>query len=423
MPRLTARRLTDVVVARLPKAPEGARVDHRDSQAPGLFLRVNAAGAKTWMVDCRLNGRQTKTRLGTWPGMTLAEARTEAGKIRDDAKAGRDPRQVRAQAEAQARETAETFGDVAEAFLDAWRPRGVNTKREFKSTVDRHLAPLLGVRKRELHRRHLSDVIRGLESERRKGGPLPGAARKAYEAARQIVLWAVAHGLLEADPFSTMIAPKKGAPRQRALSDREIQLLWPVWDEVGAPFGPLYKFLLLTAARRNEAAHMTWSELDDPDEPREWIIPADRTKNGRAHLVPLSEPARAVLRGLPRGRSGPFTFSTTDGAKPISGFTTARRRTDRLAAAAAARSGVEPPAPWKIHDLRRTARTGMSGLDIVRDIGERCLNHHVGSKLDRIYDVHEYKPHKADAFQRWGEHVEALVSPRPSLKRVRNSSK
>lgn len=408
MPKSVATKLTEVAVSKLPTAPAGGRVEKPDLLAPGLFVRVNDKGRKTWMVHFRVNGAQAKMTLGAWPGVSLADARKLAQEVRQQADAGVDPRKAREAEEARARRDAETFADLAESFLAEWTPRGANTHREMAATIRLHLGALSSVPTRELHRSALGDVLAGLLNARRKGGPMPGAARKAYEAARRVTSWAVRRGKLEHDPFALMEPPAKGAPRERTLEARELALLWRVWEGQGVPFGPLQSFLLLTATRRNEAAEMTWRELDNADAPTLWTIPAERSKNGEPHRIPLSAQARAVLAGMPRGE-GPFVFSTTDGMRPVSGFTTAKRRTDRMAAAAAEKAGAEPPASWSLHDLRRTARTGLARLGVPREIAERCLNHVGGSQLERTYNRFKYEAEIADAFTRWGAEVARIV--------------
>ena len=405
MPKLAGTRLTEASIERIGAAPKGKRIEKPDRLAPGLVLRVDSHARKTWWARYRVGARQTKILLGDWPELDVEKARERAREVRREAGRGVDPVAARDARDAQDTAAAETFAHLADAFIDSWAPRGKKTKAEMISTVRTHLKPLAGVPKDQLHRSMLADIIRGLASPNRKGGAKPGAARKAYESATRISRWAVSEGKLEADPFHLMKPPAKGAPRERVLADRELALLWRAWGDEGAPFGLFQKLLLLTAARRSEVAGMTWRELDDADAPTKWTIPAERAKNGKAHTIPLSKAARDVLAMVPRGDLGPFVFSTTDGFRPISGFTTDKRRMDRVTAELAKREGVEPPEPWALHDLRRTARTGFARLGVSREVAERCLNHVGGSALERTYDRHRYEAEIADAFEVWGAEV------------------
>jgi integrase len=415
MPKLAATKLTAAVIDKIATPPKGARVERSDWFAPGLLLRVNDRGARSWLVQYRLAGKQTKIGIGDYPALSIKDARERAREVRDLAERGVDPKLARDARAAQERRATETFSHLADAFLDSWSPRGKNTKREMAATIALHLGPLAAVAKTELHRSHLSDITRALASPKRKGGAKPGAARKAFEAATRITRWAVSEGKLEHDPFALMKAPAKGAPRERVLDPDEVALLWQVWSADTSPFGPFQKLLLLTATRRNEVADMAWSELDDADAPTVWTIPAERAKNRQPHRIPLSAEARAVLASVER-QAGPFVFSTTAGHRPLSGFTTAKRRADRMAAATAEAAGGEPLASWSLHDLRRTARTGFARLGVAREVAERCINHVGGSQLERTYDRHRYEAEIADAFARWGAEVTRITGGAPESK-------
>src|SRR5262249_14942999 len=129
--------------------------------------------------------------------------------------------------------------------------------------------------------------------------------------------------------------------RSRILSDEELRAVWSATGAAPGSFSSLVRFTLLTATRRNEAAHATWNEISGDV----WMIPAQRYKTGKDMLVPLSKAASAVLAELPRMRNGEFIFSH-DGRRPISSFSRSKRALDKA-------SGVKD---WRLHDLRRTAR-------------------------------------------------------------------
>ncbi len=130
---------------------------------------------------------------------------------------------------------------------------------------------------------------------------------------------------------------------------------------------------------------MQWSEIDRDN--ALWIIPADRTKSGREAEVPLSSLALEVLDALPRFAGGDFVFTTTSGQRPVSGFSKMKARTDDL-------SDVTG---WRLHDLRRTARTGLAELGIPQIVAEKVLNHAERNVLVKKYDRHEYAPEKRGA--------------------------
>lgn len=152
---------------------------------------------------------------------------------------------------------------------------------------------------------------------------------------------------------------------------------------------------------------MTWSEIDDPERPAIWTIPAGKAKNGREHRVPLSGPARDLLSAVPRF-TGPHVFTSGDGARPVSGFSKAKTRADALAAEIAKRAGVDPPEAWTWHDLRRTCRTELARLGVSDEVGERVLNH-AGDGLVRVYNRFAYEREIADALERWGAELQRIV--------------
>jgi integrase len=167
--------------------------------------------------------------------------------------------------------------------------------------------------------------------------------------------------------------------RDQVLTDEEIQALWRALEQVPYPFGPFVKLLLLTAQRRDEVAHMHWTEISGDL----WLIPRERYKNGWANAVPLSESVQRILRSLPG--TSEFVFSTT-GRTPISGFSKAKAAIDKV-------SGVTR---WRLHDLRRTARSLRSRAGVSSDIAERVLGHVIPG-VAGVYDRHSYTAEKADA--------------------------
>jgi integrase len=140
------------------------------------------------------------------------------------------------------------------------------------------------------------------------------------------------------------------------LTDDEIRVVWRVAGEQGT-FGRLLRFLLLTRARRAEAAGMPWAELDGPD----WTLPAARNKTKLDLFRPLPKAALAVLGEKPQHGKG-FVFSTNDGAISLSGFSKFKAEFDKAVTAELRKHDpkAKPLPAWTLHDLRRTARSLMS---------------------------------------------------------------
>lgn len=417
MPRRNSTQLSDYGIQRLAKPPKGERREKFDRSAPGLALRITDNGTKSWSVYYRHDGRHQRMTLGEWhghlegdgdsqrvvvTGMGVTEARTLARKVKDQAKAGIDPKMAREIERAEARAQIEaraaalmTFGRVAEKYIDlecAKLKRG----QETESIIRRVLMPEWEQRPIMLLRpRDANSIINGLI----KAGK-PSAGYRAYETIKRVFNWALDADEIDDNPMARLKRPFKKEPRDRDLKDDEIKAVWAGAEEMAYPFGPLYQVLLLTGQRLSEVAGMRWSEIG-PDK-AEWTIPKERAKNNVAHIVPLSSSVMAILKALPRFAAGDFVFTTTSGRRPVSGFSKTKERFDE-------KVKIEP---WRVHDLRRTCRTGLAKLSVGQEIAERVLNH-IPAQLVRTYDRHDYLDEKRDALERWGRHVESVVTPPP----------
>jgi integrase len=225
--------------------------------------------------------------------------------------------------------------------------------------------------------------------------------------------WAVERGLVEASPCDKVRAPAAETSRDRVLTDDEIRGAWAAFEGVGWPSGRLAQLLLLTGQRLREVADARWSEIDFAA--KTWTIPKERAKNGVAHEVPLSEAALRILDALPRveaGRRPAALIFTANGHSAVSGFSRAKMAFDK----AIAGSGDAPMPHWTLHDLRRTAASGMAGLGIAPHVVEAVLNHRGGSikGVAAIYNRYSYGTEKRAALEAWGRYLEALVTGAPA---------
>ena len=227
---------------------------------------------------------------------------------------------------------------------------------------------------------------------------------------RSLFNWAINRGAygLETSPCdrikpAALIGAKE--PRQRVLNDAELASLWRATEGMGYPFGPLYQLLTLTGARLNEVAGMKWSELDLTN--CVWTVPPERFKSNASHLVPLTDQAVAIIKHVPRFTKGDHLFSTTYGAKPISGFSKGKDRLDRLM-----KEEIGKVPPWVIHDIRRTVRTRLASLRVSDLVAEMVIGH--GRKgIQRVYDQHTYEEEMRDALKLWAARLRSIVNPPP----------
>ena len=409
MPRGSAKHLTDPGIGKMSKAREGKRIERFDAGTPGLALRITDRGVKSWSVYYRLDGKHRRLTIGTWPEIGVAEARDQAREVKSQAKAGTDPKGARETLETAAQDEAPgTFGAIAEIYikreclgreLTNGKVLAPKLKRgwEVERIIRRELMPHWQHRPLvELRKRDAIKLTEGLVDAGK-----PAAAHRLHEIIRRIGRWAARRDEIDLNPFADMDSPTNKVIRDRYLKPDEIKAVWQAWDAMGYPFGPLGKMLLTTAQRLNEVAQMQWSEIDRDNSL--WVIPADRTKGGRESEVPLSSLAIEILDALPRFTDDAFVFTTTSGRRPVSGFSKMKARTDDL-------SGI---AGWRLHDLRRTARTGLAELGVPQIVAEKVLNHAERNLLVKTYDRHEYAPEKRDALERWALRLREITEPPP----------
>lgn len=155
---------------------------------------------------------------------------------------------------------------------------------------------------------------------------------------------------------------------------------------------------------------MRWADIDI--DTAVWNLPAASTKTLRSHSIPLSNLAVEILADLPRF-AGPHVFSTTGGKRPVSGYSKAKLRIERELNKALVKDGAAPLADWQIHDLRRTAASGMAKLGVPVDHIGRVLNHAPRGVTSTVYDKHSYMPEKRRALDLWCAHLRSLVRLEP----------
>ena len=384
--------------------PLSHRQEIPDAHMPGLYLIVQPSGVRSWAVRYRSGGQTRKHTLGPFPAIDLKTARDLASKALRAVAEGRDPGREKALERTTLPDTVEA---VARQFVElhcrrANRPRTIEGTQQL---LDLHVLPRWRKRLiKDITRRDVLDLLDGIVESGR-----PVAANRALTAIRKLFNWAVERDIIASSPCAGVKPPTPEQSRDRVLGDDELCNVWRAADQLSGPFGALVKLLMLTGQRRDEVARMSWSEVDL--DARLWTLPKERSKNGQPHDIPLSEPAVAILASLPR--IGDTFVLTTDGKAASSNYSANKRRLDALLPA-------DMPA-WRLHDLRRTAASGMARLGINLPVIEKVLNHSSGSfgGIVGVYQRHNFSDEKRHALERWGAHVADLVSGRRSQNVVR----
>lgn len=409
--------LTQLAVEKI-GAPLAGRVIYWDRLLPGFGLRVTPSGAKSWVAMYRVGGRTVMETIGPLAKTpNVGDARQKARASMEKAAAGTHP--VVEKRTAATRAEANTVATVVRRYLDHCdRNLKPKTAREWRRIFEHDVLPRWGDRP-------LADIAKGdvlelidakaARRERKRLGMTEGAAVQANRTLtrlRTFFGWAAANDLVDADPTGGVRKPAREGPRDRVLDDDEIRAFWTATGEIRMPFGPLFRLLLLTAQREVEVANMTWPQLDRAV--GIWTIPSTLAKNGKAHVVHLSALAAEVLDVVPEIAGQELLFSGR-GRTPASGFSRAKDRLDRLMFAALRQTAGEKAAiaPWVLHDLRRTATTGMARLGIAPHVADRVLNHQAGTirGVAAVYNRFDYLDERKVALEAWARFVESLVQP------------
>jgi integrase len=412
-----------------------------DAELKGFGLKVTPAGNKVYIFQYRPKRRgesaTTPTKrytIGKHGPFTPSQARDRAKDLAEQVRKGGDPiEDEKAEQEAKkqkAREAAEkvkaetelAFSRYAGLWLDHYenekgrRPASV---RLAASIVRNHLRPALGDKPMpNITAADIRAIIDAIPVKQK------GLRRAVFAYASVLFGWAAGRDDIPANPLANLQRPEAPKSRDRVLDDAELVRVWRATFKVSETFGPYFRLLVLTGQRRDEVAGMAWAELDRAS--ATWTIPADRSKNGVAQIVPLSAPALKELDA--RARLGErdekgaeikkwpktgLTFTTT-GTSPISGLTKAKRALDEAVAVDGGKGAERQPLPaWRIHDLRRTVATGLQRLGVRFEVTEAVLNHVSGAKggIAGIYQRHDWKEEKRSALDAWGRHVEAILKP------------
>jgi integrase len=393
-----------------------------DAEQPGLLARVLATGRIEWAIRYRYAGKRRRLKLGVYPALTLAKARERAREARTQIDRGRDP--VAEQRTAKAKRT-DTVAALAAEYLEKHARRKKRTAAEDERVLDVYVLPRWRDRSvREITRRDVRDLVEGIAD---RGAPI--MANRVLEIVRKMFNWAIGREWLDGNPAARIEKPGKEQSRDRVLDDDEIRALWALLERFpataekqapgrkratttadGAPFCPIsptlaavQKLRLLTAQRGGEVIRMRWADLDL--DAGWWTVPAEHSKNGKPHRVPLTIDAKAIVEAQQSDadRRKGHVFTGREGAIVA----------DRVKKAGAALSEVVG-FEFRSHDLRRTAATRMAAAGVPRDHVSRVLNHtEAGPKATRTYDRYSYDAEKRAALETWQRELRRILAAEP----------
>jgi len=409
------RNLTDRTLKALKAANPGKHYDVMDSVVPGFGVRISDTGRRTFILVKRFPGKFNPTRLalGEFGALSLEKARTKARDWLELIRAGKHPKdEERRQRVAEERRRANSFRVVAEDFINlaAMKQRkGSEVKRDIEREF---IARWDG---RPITDITAYDVTAVLDDAVARGAPYQ--AHNLLGHIRRLFNWAIARGVygIDRSPCDRMkpkdvIGPK--AVRTRVFTDSEWRAFWRATEGIAYPYGPLFRMLALTGQRKSEVAEAEWSEFDLGR--KLWIIPAARMKADAPHVVPFSDAVMAILKSLPRFERGDHLFSTDFGRKPVNGFSKAKVALDKAFLAELRMDNAKAKlAPFVIHDIRRSMRTGLSALPVSSDVAELVIAH-ARPGLRKVYDQHTFEAEKRRALELWAARLRDIVEPPPA---------
>ncbi|MDA5094229.1 tyrosine-type recombinase/integrase [Aliiroseovarius sp. KMU-50] len=375
--------------------PETGRLEVSDTKRKGLRLRLSATGKSVWMYEKRVKGGpKRKHTLGSWPAVSLAQARAIALEIEAEASRGIDRvalEKARVLKEEAAKANRSTLQQVIDTYNELHLSQ-LRTGNERKRQLEAALQSKLNLPISELTH---SDLQAAIDEKLLAGRKV--FANRIRAALVAFTSWAWMRGYLDDHIGLRLAKPTKESARERVLNLEEVQAIYRTSYELGPLWGPLMRLLLLTGQRRGEIVGLRWDEID-LDATR--ITKAgSTTKNARPHITHLSAPALAELEALRGNRNG-LVFTTT-GITPVSGISRMKRRFDELLG-----EGFEP---WRLHDFRTAMATALAEAGEPESVVDRILNHaatgSAPSAVARVYNQAEQLPQRARALERWADMV------------------
>ena len=376
-------KLTDRQI-RTSKAPASGRLTLTDGY--GLQLRITSRDKRSWSLQYRHQGRMLKYTIGSYPEVSLKDARTRSQELRCAVQAGQNP-----QADKIAARRADKLSvcDCFEEYLITHLKVHLKSWPEYERAMRKDVLPHVGsVALTDLDKAQIRLVISKII-----GRGATTLANRVLQYISKMLKWAVGVGYLGANPASDIPKPAKEQSRERSLTLDEIRAIHIAARQMGGPRGRLIEFLLLSGQRLNEVARLTWDEVKED----RLEIPGLRNKSGETLITPLLPSLLKILDECPR-RDGSFVFTTGDGTRPISGFSQIKASLSKL-------SGVTD---WNFHDFRRSLATLLSDKGIDR-FSIKCALNHKDSSITGIYDRSEHFKRKSLALVQWHDALETVL--------------
>ena len=366
---------------------------HWDDEIPGLGIRLRAGGSRNWIFQYKVGGKNRRMSLGAVIPESVRTIREQAAQLHAKVKLGQDPA---GEKEENVQRIADRFEPIANRYLavkkESLRPRSYV---EVERHIQQQAKSLHGLPITDITRRDIATLFGTIKEN---SGPV--AANRLRSTLSDFFRWAISEGIeIESNPvLNTNKSEEKS--RDRVLKDHEIRT---IWNNVSRDYGSVIKLLMLTGQRRDEIGGLRWSEItDDAIE-----LPAERTKNKRPHIVPLSAAAKEILASQDTCQEYVFGF------RGFAGWSVSKARLDQHIKLD----------HWTVHDIRRTVATRMNDLGILPHVVEAVLNHVSGTRggVAGIYNRATYLREKTEALKLWADHLMAIIGDQNNILPLRRA--
>lgn len=391
--------LTDKDVRGLESPKSGNTIRYDSGGVPGFGCRITANGVRSFILSYRARGIARRLTIGRYPVWSVAAARERAKKLKRAVDVGEDP----LEAKRKGIERGMSFGELAELYLTRHAVRFKDGGKVARRRIESNLKPWYRRRAGEITR---ADVRRLVES---KATTAPVMANRLREVVSQVYRFGISCEFVADNPASGVKPVTKETPRERVLTPEEIRQFWTALDATAMQpaMKAALRFVLVTAQRVGECCAAEWRELSDGG--TWWTIPPHKSKNGKAHRVPLSSLALEILDSHPRRDEEAIFWGRRSGRAVGPGrvSTALHENLDSL--------GMQH---FTVHDLRRTAATEMASIGIDTLVVGAILNHTPAGITEKVYQRYARDFEKKQALERWAQRLLDIVSGKPAEKVV-----
>jgi integrase len=388
-----------------------------DDDVKGFGVRVKATGARSYVMCWKIAGDHRRITIGSIGDIDFGKAKKRAGDIKAAVRLGDDPS---TEIKTNKLNAAQTFESTAAQFLDTLRAR--YRPGSFKE-IERHLTKHADdLNKKPVAKITRHDIAIVIEAVTENSGAV--TANRVRSSLSTFYSWAIQRAHADINP---VIGTEKNGEqsRERVLTPAELRLIWKASGE--DQYGAILKLLALTGQRESEIGSLRRSEIHEAL----IILPPERTKNKRPHVVPLAPLALKTLDEHKQDGDRDLIFGRGQGG--FSGWSRCKERLDERIKEA---NGGKAIPHWTLHDLRRTFATYVGGglpahqfeklsarekelargLGILPHVIEAILNHVSGHKagVAQIYNRSTYEKEKRTALDLWADHLLAIVESRAS---------